>query len=131
MSHLMTLHVVSSKPQTARSSPCAGIADSTARDRPLLDELAVLVENLHAIVPAVAHIDAPAHRIGGDAVHRIEITRTRLGRGALLAPRQDELAVPIELRDTRAVVAVGHEQAAVGEPCENVGRLKCVASAPD
>src|SRR6185503_20089843 len=86
-------------------------------ERPLAEELAVLVEHLRAPVATIVHEDLPRLRIDGDAVDVVEVPRTRLlARLASLAPRRQILPVLVELDHTRAVVAVGHDEAAIGEP---------------
>src|SRR5262249_59949419 len=59
---------------------------------PLLEELAVLVEDLDAVVRAVGH-EQPPLRIQGQAVRSVELARA----GALLAPGLDERPVLREL----------------------------------
>ena len=91
------------------------------RVRPRVEELAVLVEHLDAVVRAIADVDA-ALLVGHDGVHRVHVVRARLvGRRAAHAPRRDVLAVPIELDDARVRVAVADEEGAVGQP-RDVGR---------
>src|SRR5215208_37086 len=56
--------------------------------RPLVEEFAVLIENLDAIILPIAD-EQPPLRIDGDRVGNIEFSRSR----TLLAPGLDELAV--------------------------------------
>ena len=53
---------------------------------PLLDEGALGVKDLHAVVLAVGDVH-PALRVGGDAVHQVELA----GIGAVLAPGKEVL----------------------------------------
>ena len=56
-------------------------------------------------------------KIDGDAVHVVHVARPRfLARLASHAEIQQELPLRVELRDAGAVVAVGHVEAAVGQP---------------
>src|SRR4029077_18598212 len=79
-------------------------------------ELPVLVEHLEAPVSAVDDEEA-AVVADLDAVDRVELIRPRvlriLRRGA---PVNQELAALVELRDTRAAVAVTDEEGAIGQP---------------
>src|SRR5262249_52063318 len=68
--------------------------------RPLVEVVALLIEDLDAVVLAVAD-EQPAARIHGQRVGNIDLART----GALLAPGLDELAVPAELHDAGVGVA--------------------------
>src|SRR3990172_12922258 len=79
---------------------------------PLVEEFSVLVEDLDATVGAVAHEDAARLRVHSNAMYRIEVVRARLGRGAPLAPVQQELAVLVELGDAVPVVPIGYVEAA-------------------
>src|SRR5262249_18478572 len=74
-----------------------GRDENTARRsklRPLIDEVAVLVENLNAMVAAIAHKQPPA----GAEEYRMRYVELA-GPAALLPPRFDELAVLRELHD--------------------------------
>src|SRR2546427_12302202 len=86
-------------------------AARTAELLPLGDELAVLIEDLDAVVIAIADEEAFA-RIHRERVRLIEFT----GRGAELAPLLDELAGLVELQDAvvARTVTLGHEDVAVG-----------------
>src|SRR5262249_50936442 len=66
---------------------------------PLRDEIAILVEDLNAIVAAVADED-PSLRIDGDCVRRVELA----GGRAFPSPRLDELSILRELHDARVGV---------------------------
>src|SRR5689334_9938585 len=88
---------------------------------PFVQILAVLIEDLNSMVGAIIHEDTPGLRIDGDSVHIIHISRTFfVWRITSLSPIEKELAVLIELRDSRSVVAVRHEHRAVWKP-----RQKC------
>src|SRR5262249_25506127 len=74
---------------------------------PLSDEISLLIEDLDAVVAAVADED-PSLRIDGDCVRRVELARGR----AFLAPRLDELSILRELHDARVGVpamSIRHE----------------------
>ena len=61
---------------------------------PLVQELAVGIEHLNAVVIAVVDEDSFAREVDAEPMHAIEISRTRLvRRSALSAPVHDELAV--------------------------------------
>src|SRR5262249_58483977 len=72
----------------------------TAELLPLREEIAILVEDLNAIVAAVADED-PSLRIDGDCVRRVELA----GGRAFLAPRLDELPILPTLPDARIGVS--------------------------
>jgi hypothetical protein len=83
---------------------------------PLVQVLAVLVEYLHAVIRAIGHVD-PALGINGDAVHGVEVARTRLlARFAPLPPFEQVLAIGVELDDAGVDVAVADEEVAVRQP---------------
>ena len=70
------------------------------------------------MVGAVVHENAAGLRIDRDAVHIVHVARPLLvRRSAFLAPVKKELAVLVELRDARSVVAVGNKHGAVRKPC--------------
>src|ERR1700756_1033758 len=95
--------------------------------RPLVDELSVLVEDLDAVVVAVAHEQAPA-RIHGERMRRIELARRR----ALLAPGLDELAVLGEFDDTGvgvAAMSIADENVAIGRDQDGGRRVEGVGAA--
>src|SRR5262245_26152927 len=78
---------------------------------PLRDEIAILVEDLNAIVAAVADED-PSLRIDGDGVRRVELA----GPLAFPAPRLDEFPVLGKLHDARigvSAMTIGDENVAV------------------
>jgi len=75
----------------------------------LVEELAVLVEYLHAAVAAIAHIDAAREGAGSDAVHHVQVAGPHVRRRAFHSPIEEEFAILIELRDARPVVAVSNE----------------------
>src|SRR6266566_3486915 len=80
--------------------------------RPCREMLALLVEELDAIVAAVGH-EYAASRIDGDAVQRVELA----GRVSGLPPRLDELSVLRELHHAVVavrLVAVRNENVAIG-----------------
>src|SRR5687768_14098577 len=88
-----------------------------ATEAPLIQELAVLVEDLHAVVGAVVDEYAPRARVDGDPVHIVEIAGPPIvRRRAFLAPGHDIFAGSVELHDPRVLVAVGDEERAVGQP---------------
>src|SRR5690242_538788 len=79
--------------------------------RPLIEQFAVLVENLDAVVLPVAD-EQPPLRIHRDRVGNVELA----ARGALFAPGLDELPLLGEFHDTRgaiAAVSVGDKDVAV------------------
>src|SRR5215471_16387619 len=87
--------------------------------RPLANVIAVLIENLDAIVVAVADKKASA-RIHRQRVRGIELARS----GSLLAPGLDEFALLGEFDDTGigvAAVSVADENVAIGRD-QNGGR---------
>ena len=87
-------------------------AAGTAELRPLVEKLPILVENLDAVVGAVADKQT-SFGIEGQRVGRIEVTR----RSSFFPPRLDELAVFRELNDARVgvpAVPIGDEDIAVG-----------------
>ena len=88
---------------------------------PHLQEVAVLVEDLHAAVLAIGDEES-AVIAESDAVHRPELVRTGVGRvDRLAAPVHDEVAVGVELGHARTGITVGDEERAVGKP-NDVGR---------
>src|ERR1019366_2115770 len=96
------------------------LADLAGAGLPHVQELAVLVEHLDAAVAAVVDVDAPRRRVDRDAVHDVEVARTRLHSVdlAALAPLHQVVAVLVELHDTRVVVAVSEEHRPVRQPRE-------------
>src|SRR5262249_32619685 len=88
--------------------------EDTARASELLpgiDVIAILIEDLDAIVSSVADEDS-APRVHGDAMRVLQST----GGGSELPPRLDERPVLRELHDSRRLhrdVAVGDEDVAV------------------
>src|SRR5262249_23708826 len=95
---------------------------------PLDDVSAVLVEDLDAIVVAVADEQTTA-RVHRQRVRLIELVRP----GALLPPAFDQLAVLRELEDLRLALAVSlRDEDLAGRPNQDVVRLKeiMVASGP-
>src|SRR5215510_2478500 len=82
---------------------------------PLIDELAVFVEYLHPAITAIADVDTPRDRIGGDAVNDIEVVRTRLLTSgfATLTPCRHEFSILVELHDAIAVITIGGEHRTV------------------
>src|SRR5207247_10763846 len=75
---------------------------------PFVKIFAVFVEDLNAMIGAIVHENAPGLRINGDAVNVVHVSRPRLVRRvAFLSPVEKELAVLVELRYARSVVAVG------------------------
>ena len=87
---------------------------------PLLDERAVLIENLNAVVVAIADEQAP-FGVERERVRLIEFA----GRGTGLTPPLDQLAVLRELQHLRLALAValGHEDVAVSSD-DDVVRLE-------
>ncbi len=75
-----------------------------------VDEIAVLVEDLDAVVVAVADVE-PALGVEGERVRLVEFA----GTGAELAPRLDQFAVLGEFEDAvvACAVALGDEDVAV------------------
>src|SRR5439155_23663455 len=87
---------------------------------PDVEQLAVLIEDLNAVVLAIADEQPPA-RVHRDRVRLADLSRAR----ALRAPLLQILSGAIELHDTvvpAVAVAVGDEDGAVGRN-ENVGGL--------
>src|SRR5271157_1448565 len=88
---------------------------------PLPEELAVGIENLNAIILAVAYIDIlvgiDANRMGS-----VELSRPC----AALAPFQQELALARELDHAGVAVAVGDEEIAVGQKGDVSGTVERV-----
>src|SRR5216684_3796734 len=102
-------------------------AARTAELRPLVDEIAVLIEDLDTVVAAVAK-EQPAARIHRQRVRAVDLA----GRAALLAPGLDELAGLVELDDAGvgvAAVAVGNENVAIGRDQRRGGRVEFVRTA--
>ena len=87
--------------------------------RPFLDELALVGEQLHAVVLAVGDIDA-AVLVHPDVVQQRELA----GAGSLLAPGLYQLAAGAELVDAMPAVAVRDEQAAVGRYRQSGGHVE-------
>src|ERR1019366_7984771 len=84
---------------------------------PLVKKLAVLVEDLNAVVFAVVDIDAPGDGIGGNTVDAVEVCGARfLAHLALLSPGHEVFAVLVEFRYASAVVAIGYKHGSVGQP---------------
>src|SRR3954470_3432455 len=83
------------------------------------DELAVLIEHLHAVVVAIAD-EQPSLRVEGERVRLVEFTRS----GAELAPLLDELAGLVELQDPVVAGAVSFANEDVAVRCgDDVVRL--------
>ena len=98
--------------------------------RPHVEELAVLVEHLHA---RVSTVDDEELAVGADrdAVDGVPLVGARVLRiGGRLSPVHDEFVVGAELRDARAAVAIADEVRPVGQP-RNVGRpIERIRTAP-
>ena len=93
--------------------------------RDLRLEHAGVVEDLDALVPLVGDVDV-AGRVDGDRVRRVELPRLRSAR----APRREESAVLVELRDARVgAVAVGDEDVALGVPGHVARPVELIAGA--
>src|ERR1700719_3321523 len=81
---------------------------------PLVQELAIFVEFLHAAVVAVVDEDEVTFRIDRNSVHAAEITRALfIRRSALFAPRDELLAILVILDDAGAVIAVAQIKTAI------------------
>ena len=80
-------------------------ADRVGDVGPLVEVLAVLGEDLDAVVGAVAHVDAavPVHR---EPVHQVELART----APEFAPLHQILALGVVLDDARVPVAIAHQK---------------------
>src|SRR5258706_835841 len=80
-------------------------------DRPLPEELAVLVKDLDALVVAVddVHLVIGADR---ETVHQLELSRPR----ALGSPLEQVLAVLVEFDDAGIIVAIADEEGSIGQP---------------
>src|SRR5688572_28268663 len=86
-------------------------------DRPLIEKLTVLIEDLRSDVDAIVDDYAPRARIDGDAVHVVEVAGARVvRRRAFLAPSHEVFPARLQLHDARVLVAVGDEERAVGQP---------------
>src|SRR5204863_2720736 len=81
--------------------------------RPLLQEAALLIENLNPVVLAVADVDSSL-RVDPDRMRSLELARPR-ARGA---PREQELAVFIELHYAMVAISIGHEKIAIRGECD-------------
>src|SRR6266403_851807 len=82
-----------------------------AKLEPLVDVVALLVENLDTVIAAIGEKEPPA-RIHREGMGNVHLART----GALLSPGLDELAVLVELDDTRisvSAMSIGDEDVAV------------------
>src|SRR6266850_2885344 len=97
----------------------------SAKLLPLVDEVALLVEDLDAPVRAIGHVH-PSLRVDADVMRLIELARGR----SCLSPGLDEPAVLRELHHAVVLsVAVGHEDVAVprdgdtGRLIEGVGTV--------
>src|SRR5258707_13192281 len=102
-------------------------AARAAELRPLVDEVAVLIENLDAVVAAVAK-KQPAARVHRKRVRAVDLA----GRAALLAPGLDEFAGLVELDDAGvgvAAVTVGDENVAIGRDQRCGGGIEFVRTA--
>src|SRR5712692_4077352 len=79
-------------------------------------EVSIVVEDLNSIVCSIGHIH---HALGVHlkGMYGVELTRRR----STLAPRLDELAHLVELRDPRVAVSIGDEDVA-GRVPGHVGR---------
>src|SRR5436309_170795 len=84
--------------------------------RPDVEELAVLVEDLNAVVGAIGDVDAPV-AIGSDGVGSVELSWSGSGR----SPCHQVLSVLVELHNARVAVTVADEERAVRQP-GHVGR---------
>src|SRR5664280_3831865 len=84
---------------------------------PLVNEVAILVEDLYALILTVADIDATL-LVDGNRVGQIEFSWAC----AVLAPGLDVIAVPIELDDARIPITVGSVDVAVFSK-GHIGRL--------
>src|SRR5215467_8802097 len=84
---------------------------------PFIEVFAVFIEDLDAMIGAVVDEDVAGLRIGRDAVNVVHVAGALLvGRRSLLSPIHEEFAVFVEFRDASAVIAVGDEHCAIGEP---------------
>jgi hypothetical protein len=90
-----------------RDKKAVGVADAV----PLLQKLAVGVEDLNALVLAIADINAVVS-VDDDRVRQIEFARQR----SICTPRLDELAVTVELDDAGVPVAVRNEDVSSRTP---------------
>ncbi len=87
----------------------------------MFEELAILIEDLDAVVRAIADVQTIL-LVDHDRVHRVHVVRPRLvGRIAAHAPRCEVLAVPVEFDDARIDVAVADEEGPIRQP-NDVGR---------
>ena len=94
-------------------------------DAPLIQEFAIFVEHLYAMVIAVVHEDAPGLNVDCDAVHAIEVAGSGFVRRiALLAPGGYVFAVFIELHHAGVGIAIGDEHGAIGKPSQVGGPVE-------
>src|SRR5207248_2880827 len=91
---------------------------------PLGNKFSVLIENLNAIVGAVAD-ENPALGIHGNSMGGIKLTRST----SFFAPRLDELSIFGEFHDAGiavSAVSIGHKDVSIGGD-NHIGRLiECV-----
>src|SRR4029450_9192031 len=92
-------------------------AAGPAELKPLSDELAVLVEDLNAVVLSIAD-DKASPRIDGQRVNDVELARTH----TLPAPGLDELAVLVEFHDARVADGCAAARVAVADGEIELGR---------
>src|SRR5438128_943074 len=96
-----------------------------AQVTPLVQILAVLVENLDAHVPSISYVNT-AVSIDVDLVHRIVLTIP----DAWGSPLHQELPVLVELHHARVGIAVADKERPVWQPRNILGRPKCFSSVP-
>src|SRR5580704_5602635 len=94
----------------------------SARIRILSLEVAVVVEYLNSLVPAIRHVHI-ALSVGRNRVRNIELA----GIVPLGTPGLDEPSVLIELCDSRIAVAIGDENVPRAVPCDIRRLIKKVA----
>src|SRR6185503_97948 len=77
-------------------------------------EPALSIKDLNSLVPLIGHVNV-ASSVSGDRMRNVELT----GAGASRAPRQQEPAVSIELRDPRVrPVTIGNEDVPFAIECD-------------
>ena len=84
-------------------------------ESPPIEELAVLVEYLYTMIVPIVDEYTVRLRIDRNSVHVVEVTGPRIVARTVgfLAPRQQIVAVLIELHDASAVVTIRNHGAAV------------------
>ena len=86
---------------------------------PLIEELAVFIKDLDAMIRAIGYENAVRWRIEDDSVHIFKHARSHIVRRIRrLAKGHHKFAVFIEFHDARIAIAVCDEHLAVGKPID-------------